>query len=263
MPDNRSQVPAADAALRILSFLATQRGPVAVAHLATALDLPRSSAYHLLTVLQQRGFVVHLPEEKRYGLGVAAFELSSGFSRQQPLTRLGRPLVADLVDRIGESGHLGVLHGRDVLYLVEERAPHRPSLVTDVGVRLPAHLTATGRAMLAALPPAQRRALYPDAGSFTDRAGGGPRTYGELKQLLTTVRQAGYATENGEVTPGLGSVAVAVLDHVGWPAAAVALTFSAEHTDEHTWAELAARVSETAAVLSRRISGQSAAAVRE
>ena len=51
------------------------------------------------------------------------------------------------------AGHLAVLHGRDVLYLVEERAPRRPSLVTDVGVRLPAHLTATGRAMLAALPP--------------------------------------------------------------------------------------------------------------
>ena len=56
-----------------------------------------------------------------------------------------------------------MLHGRDVLYVVEERAPGRPPLVTDVGVRLPAHLTASGRAILAALPAAQVRALYPDA----------------------------------------------------------------------------------------------------
>jgi hypothetical protein len=83
--------------------------------------------------MQERGFVVHLPEERRYGLGIAAFELSSGFSRQQPLARLGRPSSRRLVDRLGESGHLAVLHGRDVLYLVEERAPRRPSLVTDVG----------------------------------------------------------------------------------------------------------------------------------
>ena len=69
-----------------------------------------------------------------------------------------------------------MLHGRDVLYVVEERAPGRPPLVTDVGVRLPAHLTASGRAMLAALPPAQVRALYPDRGAFVDRHGPGPRS---------------------------------------------------------------------------------------
>ena len=164
-----SKVPAADQTLAILAHLAAQRGPVPAATIAQALEIPRSTVYHLLAVMQERGFVVHLPEERRYGLGIAAFELSSGFSRQQPLARLGRPLVAALVDRLGESGHLAVLHGRDVLYLVEERAPRRPSLVTDVGVRLPAHLTATGRAMLAELPPAQLRALYPDRAAFAER----------------------------------------------------------------------------------------------
>jgi DNA-binding IclR family transcriptional regulator len=252
-----SQVPAADAALRILSFLASQRGPVPAARLTSALHLPRSTIYHLLGVLVERGFVVHLPEEKRYGLGFAAFELSSGFSRQQPLARLGRPLVAALVDRVGESGHLAVLHGRDVLYLVEERAPRRPSLVTDVGVRLPAHLTATGRAMLAALPAAQRRALYPDATAFSDRDGRGPRSYGELRRLLASVSEEGYAREDGEVTPGLSSVAAVVVDHVGWPAAGIAITFGSEGAKERR-GELVEQVTETAAELSRRISGHAA-----
>jgi DNA-binding IclR family transcriptional regulator len=120
-----SKVPAAQSTLRILSHLATQRGPVPASQIATALGLPRSSVYDLLAVLADQGFVVHLPEEQRYGLGLAAFELSSGFSRQQPLSHLGRPLVAALVDRLGESAHLVVLHGRDVIYLVEERAPRR------------------------------------------------------------------------------------------------------------------------------------------
>ena len=92
--------------------------------------------------------MLHLPEARRYGLGVRSYELSSAFSRQEPLSRLGRPILAGLVDRIGESGHLAVLHGRDVVYIVEERAPRRPRLVTDVGVRLPSHLTASGRALL-------------------------------------------------------------------------------------------------------------------
>src|SRR5690554_5828923 len=176
--------------------------------------------------MQERGFVVHLPEERRYGLGVAAFELSSGFSRQQPLSRLGRPLVAALVDRLGESGHLAVLHGRDVLYLVEERAPRRPALVTDVGVRLPAHLTATGRAMLAALPREQVRALYPSTSAFSTRTGRGPGTPAELRELLRSIRATGHASEDGEVTDGTRSVGAAVLDSAGWPIAAVAVTWS-------------------------------------
>ena len=157
-----SKVPAAENTLRMLKLLASKRGPMAASTIATSLDLPRSSVYHLLGVMEQNGFVLHLHEEQRYGLGISAFELSSAYSRQEPLSRLGRPMLAALVDGIGESAHLAVLHGRDVLYIVEERAKNRPSLVTDVGVRLPSHLTASGRAILAALPKSQVRALYPE-----------------------------------------------------------------------------------------------------
>lgn len=256
MPDNippRPQVPAADQTLRILSFLARQRGPVAARTIATQLAVPRSSVYHLLTTLEGHGFVVHLPAERRWGLGTAAFELAGGYARQQPLARLGRPLVAALADRTGESAHLAVMTGRDVLYIVEERAPRRPALVTDVGVRLPAHLTATGRAMLAALPREQVRALYPDAASFADRTGRGPARPGELRDLLRAVRTDGFATEDGEVTLGLRSVGVAVLDHAGWPIAAIAVTYPEDV--ERDAAALAPLISPAAAELGRRIGG--------
>lgn len=259
--EQASKVPAADQALAILTHLSSQRGPVPAATIASALGLPRSTVYHLLAVLQHRGFVVHLPEERRYGLGIAAFELSSGFSRQQPLARLGGPLVAALVDRLGESGHLGVLHGRDVLYLVEERAPRRPSLVTEVGVRLPAHLTATGRAMLAVLPAAQLRALYPDREAFASRhpkresdAADGDWSYGRLKRVLAAVREQGWAGEHGEVTEGLASVGVAVLDHLGWPAAAIAVTYPEDSSPELQPLVVPA-VQDAATTLSKRILG--------
>ena len=159
----RPGVPAARQVLALLQALARQPGAVPAAALARDLGLPRSTTYHLLAELVDAGFVVHLPEERRYGLGVSAFEIGSAYSRQEPLARLARPLLARLVDAVGNSAHLAVLHGREVLYVVEQRAPGRPPLVTDVGVRLPAQLTASGRAMLADLPPAQVRALFPDA----------------------------------------------------------------------------------------------------
>ena len=244
-------MPAADQTLRILSYLARQRGPVPARTIATALELPRSTVYHLLAALQEHQFVVHLPEERRWGLGIAAFELAGGYSRQEPLARLGRPVLADLVDRAGESAHLAIMHGRDVLYIVEERAPRRPALVTDVGVRLPSHLTATGRAMLAALPREQVRALFPDAAAFADRTGRGPQRPGELRELLRGVRERGYATEDGEVTLGLRSIGVVVRDHAGWPAAAIAVTWSEE--SDRAPDDLAAAATTAAAELERRI----------
>jgi len=258
MPDGfatagRPQVPAADQTLRILSFLARQRGPVPARTVAAALGIPRSSVYHLLAALQEHQFVVHLPEDRRWGLGIAAFELASGYARQEPLARLGRPVLAELVDRTHESAHLAVMHGRDVLYIVEERAARRPALVTDVGVRLPAHLTATGRAMLAALPAEQVRALYPDAASFSDRTGHGPRRPRELREVLREARARGFATEDGEVTLRLASVGVAVLDHVGWPVAAIAVTYPTDGDRDPV--EFAGVIGAMARELGRRMGG--------
>jgi DNA-binding IclR family transcriptional regulator len=222
------QVPAATRALRVLSFLAGQPDPVTLDRLASAVGIPRSTAYHLVNAMIEEGFVVHLPDEHRYGLGVAAFEVGSGYARQEPLQRITRRHLAALVDRVGHSAHLAVLHGRDVLYVVEERAPGRPPLVTDVGVRLPAHLTASGRAILAHLGAAQVRALYPDREAFVDRHGIGPGSPSALRTLLAETRQRGYAVEEGEVTPGFSSVASAVLDHNGHPVAGLAVTFPSD-----------------------------------
>jgi DNA-binding IclR family transcriptional regulator len=252
-----TDVPASRNTLRILVHLAAQRGPIAASTLATALELPRSTVYRLLGVLEDSGFVLHFPEERRFGIGISAFELSSGFSRQEPLTRLGHPILASLVDHIGESAHLAVLHGRDVLYLIEERAPRRPTLITDVGVRLPSQLTASGRAMLAALPKSQVRALFPNKDAFVTRERAGAITrYSALRRILDETTTVGFAAEDGEVTEGISSVAVVVRDHAGWPAAGIAVTFSRSAIGPDRWAELAAEIHPYAAELSRRIRGR-------
>jgi DNA-binding IclR family transcriptional regulator len=249
-------VPAARRTLAILRALAAQPGPVPAAALARDLRLPRSTTYHLLGELVAAGFVVHLPEEHRFGLGVTAYEIGAAYMRQEPLARLGRPVLAQLVDRVGHTAHLAVLHGREVLYIVEERAPGRPPLVTDVGVRLPAHLTASGRAILAALPVAQVHALFPDRAAFVDRHGTGPASPTALRSLLREVRRAGHATEHGDVTPGFASVGAAARDHNGHPVASVAVTYPSAAFDPSAHRGLVDEVAASATELSRRIGGR-------
>ncbi|MFJ8675844.1 IclR family transcriptional regulator [Streptomyces sp. NPDC093589] len=252
-------VPAAAQVLAVLRYLAKQAAPVPAAAIARDVGLPRSTTYHLLDTLASDGFVVHLPEERRYGLGVSAFELASGYERQAPFQRLARVPLATLVDRTGHNANLAVLHGREVIYVIEERAPGRAPLVSEVGVRLPAQLTASGRALLAHLPAAQVRALFPDRSAFVLRNDAGPTSLSALRPLLTEVRRRGYATEEGEITGGLSSVAAPVLDHLAHPIAGVSVTFPGATADAAERERIAGHVTQTARELIRRIGGFSGA----
>lgn len=249
-----SLVPAATRAVRVLRFLAAQTGPVSASSIARALDLPRSSTYQLLEALTEEGFVTHLPEERRWGLGVAAFEIGSAYLRHDPLERLARPLVELLAAQTGATAHLGVLHGADTLYLLKEQPPHTPALVTGVGVRLPAHLTASGRAMLAWLPRAQVRALYPTQDRFTTRTGRGPASPTALRELLSQERRRGFSREEDQVTEGYSSVATAAFDHAGLPIAAISLTVARERPV--TPEALASWARDAAQDLTRRLGGR-------
>src|SRR4051794_21144032 len=247
-------VPAAGHALKVLRLLARHAAPLPASAIARELGLPRSSTYHLLAVLRDEGFVAHLPDQRRYGLGVAAFELGSAYERQQSLRWIAQTVLTRLVRASTHNAHLAVLHGAEVLYVIEERAPERPPLVTDVGVRLPAHLTASGLAMLAHLPARQLNALFPSRAQLIRRHAAGPSSLRQLRALLGAARRAGYAEEDGFVTPGFASVATAVRDHGGHPVAAVAVTFPAGEADPEP---LAAHVLRAAKQVSTRIRGVS------
>ena len=250
-----TQVPAASRALAVLTYLAGAPGPTPAATIARDLGLPRSSVYHLLDAMREAGFVSHLPEDERWGLGVAAFEVGAAFTRHDPLERLARPLLQDVVKvaaPVAVVAYLGVLHGTETLYVAKAEARHLP-IVIEVGVRLPAALTASGRAMLAALPMAQVRALYGVQRPFVDRTGLGPTTWTALRQLLCDEAAQGWSAEDGFISAGYASVAAPVLDHLHRPVAAIGATFSSADADDEQRRILAARVLRAAQTLSRRL----------
>ncbi|MFB7634740.1 IclR family transcriptional regulator [Streptomyces sp. NPDC056149] len=255
-----STSPAVGRALDILVHLAGRSGPVKTAALARDLGIPRSSAYHILTVLAERGFVTYLPKEQAYGLGVAAFEIGSAYLRHEPLERLARPILRGLAGNLGQTVHLGIVHGAESVYLLKERPRSGRSgdveaaLVTDIGVRLPAHLTANGRAILAHSTEAQVRALFPRPGDLITRTGRGPRSLAELLALLARDRERGWSEESELVSKGFRSLGVAAFDHHGRPVAALSSTW---HTHRSTHEPDAVRDAlwEGAARLTSAVSG--------
>ncbi|MGB4324049.1 MAG: IclR family transcriptional regulator [Candidatus Nanopelagicales bacterium] len=253
-----TQVPAAEKTMQILLALARAAGPMPAAKIAKETGIARSSLYHLLTSMESLGFVVPV-EPAGWGLGASAFEVGSAYLRHEPLEHQARPVISRAIKGLRSIApvvaHLGVLRGSDTLYIAKESSSPNITLVTDIGVRLPAALTASGRAMLAFLPRAQVRALFPNASAFTSRTGKGPQTLPELRTILARECRAGYSSESGFVSPEHSSVASTAFDHLGQPVAAIGLTYRDGTVNDREREELIATVRDSANALTQRIGG--------
>ncbi|GAB2507922.1 Pectin degradation repressor protein KdgR [Corynebacterium atrinae] len=241
-------VPAAQHTLRILTLLSTIDVPISAARIRQELGIPRSTMYHLLKVMEEAGYVVHIPGERTYGLGLAAYAMANAYTTQQPLVRLGAKLIVQAAEMLQGSGHISRLAGSEIVYLHELRAPGAVSLVTEVGVRLPATRTASGRSMLAVLPEREARAAFataPDTGE----------TLRGFQERLAEVRKRGWAEEIEEVARGQRSIAVAVLDHLQRPAAALAVTFPVGRFGNDEVETAALNLQRNASLLSERMYG--------
>ena len=250
-----TKIPAASRTLELLKAMAEIGQPTTATRLAQKLEIPRSSIYQLLEILKAQGFAIHYPEQRRWALGLAAWELGSAYQRHEPLERLARPvlqrLVAELAKVTSVVGHLGILDGSDVLYLLEERPAQSLRLVTDVGVRLPAHLTASGRSMLAKLDSKQLSASFRGR-ELSIRTGLGPTNLTALSSLLTKEREQGYALEVDEVSLGYASVGVAIVDHLEHPIAGLAITLQSHELEKLQLLQLAKALTKAAGELSRK-----------
>lgn len=242
-----SRVPAARHTLDILRLLSTIDVPISASRIRRELDLPRSSTYHLLNEMVAAGFVVHIPENQTYGLGLAAYAMASAYTTQQPLVRATTKPLEKIAALVHGSGHLSRMAGSEIVYLQEVRSPGAVSLVTDKGVRLQAHRTASGRAMLAQLPDAEARAAYStssDAGAFR-----------QFHDMLAQTRERGWAEEVEEISRGQESAATAIVDHLGRPAGALAVTFPRGRVDAATRADAIEQLRVSAKNISAKMFG--------
>lgn len=250
-----TRIPAAERTLDIMQALAQASGPMTASGLARALSIPRSSTYQLLELLASRGFVTHLPEERRWALGLSAFEIGSAYLRRSPLEQIAQPLLRRLAAAapVPVVAHLGVLRGHETVYLLKEQSDRMVTTVTDVGVRLPAALTASGRAILATMAREQVRAQMSVPDAFVDRTGRGPRSLSALHAILAIERRQGFAIEDGFITTEFASVAVGVVDAHEAAIAAVGLTFRASDVDVDQQAGLVTGAARCAQDISGRL----------
>jgi DNA-binding IclR family transcriptional regulator len=223
-------VKSADRALRVLLFLASRAHPAETRTIARELDLPKSSTYALLNAMQAHDFVTYHADRKSWGLGVVAYSLAGAYLRSRPLERLAAVSLQQLSDATGEESHLAEMYGTDILTLMVNHnlSIPGPRLTVGVGVRIPACLTASGRAMLMHRRPEQLEAMYPIWTPILGKTiSGRLLTLAQLRSELRDAKQAGFAVNNELNIPGIHSIAAPVFGGDSLPVAAVGITILA------------------------------------
>lgn len=248
-----STVKSAERLLDVLNLLSSLDRPVTAMYISSELGIPRSSAYHLLNVMKDRNFVSHRSDDGTWELGVGSLEIGLAYLRSGSLQRAARVVLPEIAARSSQTAHLAILQGTEVLYIDKEQSPgFGVQLVTSIGTRLPAHLTAVGRAILAYLPERQLRALYDDERLPLVQDADVP----PLEKLLldlSAVADAGYATDEGMITEGVSCLAVPVMTPGLAPAAAIGLTFLTAQVDSVERERLAGLLKSSAEDLARAV----------
>lgn len=208
--DKATAVKSADRTLTVLEHLAKAPVSQSLGEIAEALEIPKSSLHGLLHNMQSRGWLSTDGADTglRYRIGPQALTVGASYLMSDDIVRRSSAMLDALSLELGETIHLGVLEGMEVMYLAKRDARHNLRLVSGVGVRLPAYATALGKVLLSNLDTAElnRRLALP-------RRYLTPKTLVDERQLradLADTLNRGYAIDNEESTEGVRCFAIAL-----------------------------------------------------
>lgn len=200
--------------IAVLSAVATAAGPVRFGELHEKTGLPKPTLHRILAALAADELIVLEPREKTYRLGVKLLEMASRTWAGFDLRRAAEADLLRLRDETGETVHLAVLDGVEVVYIDKIESKQQVRMYSTVGNRAPSYCTGVGKAILAFLAPQRQSEVI---GSlpfkrYTDRTITSER---KLKQHLAEARGRGFAVDEGEHEEGIRCVAAPILDYRG------------------------------------------------
>jgi DNA-binding IclR family transcriptional regulator len=206
---------------------------------ARELGINRTTLIRLLHTLEHERMIESIDDGASWQLGPGMIALAADALKSRDVVRLAQPVMARLAAELGLSSHLGVLDGREIIYLLRETP--NSHLVSNVreGSRLPAHATTVGRILLGWQPEGDlaRRYAGVELSIHTDKTA--PDLIALANQIARD-RANGLAWSAGNFERGIGSCAAPIFDHRGRVVAALNVTGPETHFVRET--ELAARI---------------------
>ena len=209
--------------LAVLDWLVREQRECRVVDVAEAHGLARSNAHRTLQTLVQCGWAVQNASSSGYRSSMRVFELGALVEGATDLKALLRTHLDSLARTSGETVHLAVLDGAEIIYIDKFDSPLPVVAYSRIGGRAPAHCVATGKALLAALhlEPAALLGLLGSLRAHT------PNTITNAKSLHTELlraHQRGWAENREEWRIGVCGLGAPVFNARGEPVAAIGMS---------------------------------------
>lgn len=215
IPRTRYAAPALEKGLDILEVLAELPGGLTQQALADRLGRSVGEIFRMLEVLARRGYVARDPATARYSLSLRLFELAHRHPPTRRLLEAALPAMRDLAQATGQSVHLAVRAGAQLLVLAQAEGFADMGFSVKAGSTYPFRADRTSARVLAAFAaPEERPALLAMLGRGRARA-------------LARIRAEGVLVIPSDTIAGVTDVCAPVCDASGAAVAALNLTWLA------------------------------------
>jgi DNA-binding IclR family transcriptional regulator len=201
-------VKSSDRTLTVLEYLAQAQSRRSLSEMTRDLGFPRSSLHGLLQTMLRRGWLATDASGIRFGVGARALVVGGAYLATDDLVTLSGPVLDALSGSLGETLHLGLLSGDQIMYVAKRDASHPLRLVSAVGGRVPAHATALGKVLLAERSNAEVREIL--TLPLPARTVHTIVKWRQFESELKLTRERGYAVDHEESTLGVQCFAVSV-----------------------------------------------------
>jgi DNA-binding IclR family transcriptional regulator len=201
-------------ALNLLDEFKGERDELGVTELSKRLNLHKNKIFRLLATLEAKGYIEQNKASENYRLGVKSLELGQTFIKQLGLVRQAMPFLKEIAKQCNEMAYIGFIRQDSVVCLGVAEANQPVKVASRVGLGLPIHCSALGKAQIAYLSEEELEKLGVldnmdkiTENTIVDRA--------EFIRHLKEVAKQGYAIDNEEHNPEVRCVAVPVRDYTG------------------------------------------------
>jgi DNA-binding IclR family transcriptional regulator len=237
----------ASRALAVLELLAFEKEPVRLSAVAVRLGMQKSTVHRTLATLIGLGYVEQDQQSGCYRASLKLWELGAAVIAHHPVKRAAAAFLQRLHNATRETVSLTILASDDVLYLDKLMSPRPMRFTSRIGSRVPAALTASGKAILAYEPDA--RSILRRAQQHVERK----RRVGleTLVQELEEIRRQGYAVSGYQ--PGVISFGAPIMAHDGRAAAALSVSAPETRVNAAKRKEIIEQLLVTCAEISERV----------
>lgn len=209
--DHRQRLQSLQRSVDLLRQFTTDRPEWGLTELAQELHLSKTIVHRIVRTFEEEGFLAR--RNGKYVLGTALLDLSGVILNSIDLREITRPVVERLSIETGETVFLTVVRGDRSVCVEKVDSRQRMRLTLDIGGHYPLHAGASNKVLLAFLgPERQEQVLAGPLESLTERT---PQDPESLRQELESIREAGWCTTTGELTPHASAVAVPLRDAAG------------------------------------------------